>query len=155
MLLGEVVIVMLTHKGMLGNMPRIPSRPPLDLSGKWIVVELPSMTDDYLTLSSDSHVQITHDEYDRFSATFKFGAQQGEIDGHVDEVWIHSAAIFFTFVGTDEGDEISGAAADAGYNAKDDTITGMMRYHQGDELPFVWRRAKTKAKRPSTGVRKK
>ena len=32
-------------------MPRIPSRPPLDLSGKWTVVELPSMSDDYLDLS--------------------------------------------------------------------------------------------------------
>jgi len=29
-------------------MPRIPSRPPLDLSGKWVVAELPSMPGDYL-----------------------------------------------------------------------------------------------------------
>jgi len=65
--------------------------------------------------------------------------------------------IFFTFVGTDEGDEISGAAADVAYNAAVDSITGTMRYHLGDDLPFVWQRAKTKkkAKRPSTGVRKK
>jgi len=35
-------------------MPRIPSRPPLDLSGKWIVVELPSMSDDYLTRVIDA-----------------------------------------------------------------------------------------------------
>jgi hypothetical protein len=45
------------------------------------------------------------------------------------------------------------------YNVKDDTIAGTMRYHQGDDLPFVWRRAcvatKKVAKRPSTGVRKK
>ena len=40
-------------------MPRIPSRPPLDLSAKWVVVELPSMTDDYLGLTPDSHVLIT------------------------------------------------------------------------------------------------
>jgi hypothetical protein len=73
--------------------------------------------------------------------------------------WTHAAAIFFTFVGTDEGDEISGAAADVGFNTEDDTITGTMRYHQGDDLPFVWRRAKSgtkkAVKRPSTGVRKK
>jgi hypothetical protein len=124
-------------------MPRIPSRPPLDLSGKWAVVELPSMTDDYLALTPDPHVLITHTEFERFSATFHFGAQQGEIDGRVDEVWTHAAAIFFTFVGTDEGDEISGAAADAGYNAAYDTITGTMRYHQGDDLPFVWRRVRS------------
>jgi len=137
-------------------MPRIPSRPPLDLSGKWIVVELPSMSDDYLGQSPDPHVLITHDEFERFSATFQFGAQQGEIDGRVDEVWTHAAAIFFTFVGTDEGDEIFGASADAGYNAKDDTITGTMRYHQGDDLPFVWRRVKAATKKSAkTSVRKK
>ena len=115
------------------------------------------MMDDYLDLSPDPHVFITHDEFERFSATFKFGAQEGEIDGRVDEVWPHAAAIFFTFVGTDEGDEMSGAAADVAYNAAEDTIGGTMRYHQGDDLPFVWRRAMTKktVKRPSTSVRKK
>jgi hypothetical protein len=55
-----------------------------------------------------------------------------------------------------EGDEISGAAADGAYNAKDDTITGTMRFHQGDDLPFVWRRVtsvtKKGTKRQSTGI---
>ena len=44
-------------------MPRVPSRPPLDLSGKWAVVELPSMTDDYLDLTPDPHVLIAHTEF--------------------------------------------------------------------------------------------
>lgn len=137
-------------------MPRIPSRPPLDLSGKWAVVELPSMMHDYLDLSPDPHVLITHDEFERFTATFQFGAQQGEIDGRVDEVWTHVAAIFFTFVGSDEGDEISGAAADVAYDAKDDTITGTMRYHQGDDMPFVWHRVKAESRKLArSGVRKK
>ncbi len=73
-------------------MPRIPSRPPLDLSGKWAVIELPTMDEDYLALTPDPHVLITHTEFERFSATFQFGAQQGEIDGRVDEVWTHHAA---------------------------------------------------------------
>jgi len=120
------------------------------------VVELPSMADDYLDLTPDPHVLITHTEFERFYATFQFGSQKGEIDGRVDEVWTHGAAIFFTFVGTDEGDEISGATADVAYNAKDNTITGTMRYHQGDDLPFVWRRAKATAnKSATTGVKKK
>lgn len=55
-------------------MPRIPSRPPLDLSGKWTVVELPSIADDYLDLTPDPHVLITHTEFERFSAIFQFGA---------------------------------------------------------------------------------
>jgi len=45
------------------------------------------------------------------------------------------------------------------FNAEDDTITGTMRYHLGDDLPFVWQRAsaatKRALKRASTGVRKK
>ncbi len=48
-------------------MPRIPSRPPLDLSGKWLVVELPSMMDDYLALTPDPHVLITHTRRTRTS----------------------------------------------------------------------------------------
>ena len=79
----------------------------------------------------------------------------------MDEVWTHAAAIFFTFIGTYEGDEISGAAADAGYNATDDTITGTMRYHLGDDLPFTWRRvppasvAKNAVKLPSDRGKKR
>jgi hypothetical protein len=121
-------------------MPKIPSRPPLDLSGKWAVIELPTMSDDYLDVTPDPHVLITHTEFERFSATFQFGAQQGEIDGRVDEVCTTAASIFFTFVGVDEGDEICGAAADVAYHAQHDTITGTMRYHNGDDLPFVLKR---------------
>lgn len=138
-------------------MPRIPSRPPLDLSGKWAVVELPSMSDDYLDLTPDPQVLITHKEFERFSATFQFGTQQGVIDGRVDEVWTNAAAIFLTFVGSDEGEEICGAAADVAYNAGDETITGTMRYHQGDDVPFVWRRIQQQVPRASkrTPKRKK
>jgi hypothetical protein len=136
-------------------MPRIPSRPPLDLSGKWAVVELPTMADDYLALTPDPHVLITHTEFERFSATFQFGAQQGEIDGRVEEVWPDAAAIFLTFVGTDEGDEISGAAGDVAYHAKDGTITGTLRYHLGDDLPFVLKRVAPVEQKPAEDGRKR
>ncbi len=43
--------------------------------------------------------------------------QDGEIDGRVDEVWTHSAAIFFTFIGAEEGEEISGAEYDHRHDA--------------------------------------
>jgi hypothetical protein len=33
------------------------------------------VSDDHLGLSPDPHVLITHDEFERFSATFQFGAQ--------------------------------------------------------------------------------
>ena len=124
-------------------MPKIPSRPALDLSGKWAVVELPTLSENYLTLTPDPHVLIRHEEFGRFTATYQFGSQRGEIDGRVDEVWPHAAQLFLTFVGTDGDEPVLGAAGDAGHNAHDeDTITGTLRYHHGDDLPFVWKRVK-------------
>ncbi|MFO0824772.1 MAG: hypothetical protein U0792_16920 [Gemmataceae bacterium] len=44
------------------------------------------------------------------------------------------------------------------YNAADETITGALRYNQGDDFPFVWRvkPAATKAAaRPSARGKKK
>lgn len=90
----------------------------------------------------DPHVLIHHEEFQRFSATYQFGAQEGEIDGRVDEVWPHAAALFLTFVGSDEGDDVFGAAGDAAYNAADDSITGTLRYRDGNDVPFVWKRVK-------------
>src|SRR3954464_5040862 len=110
-------------------MPRRPSRPPLELSGKWAVVDLPTLTEDDLARSPDPHVLIRHDEFDRFSARYQFGPQRGEIDGRVDEVWTDAAALFFTFRGTDGDREVFGAAGDVGYHAETDSITGTMRYH--------------------------
>ena len=63
----------------------------------------------------------------------------GVIGGRVDEVWPNSAAFRFTFVGTDEGDEVGGAAAVA-YRDKGNAIAGTMWCHQRCDLPFVWRR---------------
>ena len=123
-------------------MPKIPSRPALDLSGQW-VVELPSLPDDYLAQTPDPHVLIRHEEFSRFTATYQFGTQQGEIDGRVDEVWPNAAQLFLTFVGLKDGVEVFGAAGDAGYNAKEeDIISGTFRYHNGDDLPFVWKRVR-------------
>jgi hypothetical protein len=126
-------------------MPKIPSRPALDLSGKW-VVELPSMPDEYLAQTPDPHVLIRHDDFYRFTATYQFGPQQGEIDGRVDEVWPMAAQIFLTFSGTNEGEDVFGAAGDVGFNSQEeDIINGTLRYHHGYDLPFVWKRVKPEA----------
>ena len=136
-------------------MPKIPSRPALDLSGKW-VVELPSLSPDYLAQTTNPHVLIRHDEFYRFTATYQFGQQQGEIDGRVDEVWPNAAQLFLTFAGTDEGNIVFGAAGDVGYNAQnEEIINGTFRYHHGDDLPFVWKQTKTKASRTRIAKRSK
>jgi hypothetical protein len=131
-------------------MPKIPSRPAIDLSGKW-VVELPSLPDDYLAQTADPHVLIRHEDFYRFTATYQFGPQQGEIDGRVDEVWPNAAQLFLTFSGSNEGEDVFGAAGDVGFNAQEeDIINGTFRYHHGDDLPFVWKRVK-----PVKSVRKR
>ena len=124
-------------------MPKIPSRPALDLSGRW-AVDLPSMPPDYLAGSPDPHVLIKHEDFYRFTAIYQFGPHQGEIDGRVDEVWTNAAQLFLTFVGTDGGKQVFGAAGDAGLNSHDgeDIINGTFRYHHGDDLPFVLKRVK-------------
>ena len=131
-------------------MPKIPSRPALDLSGKWAVVELPTLPEDYLELTLDPHVLIRHQEFGRFTAMYSFGSQRGEIDGRVDEVWPNSAQLFLTFAGTDGDEEVFGAAGDVAYNSHDeDVITGTLRYHQGEDLPFVWKRIRQTISRPN------
>jgi hypothetical protein len=132
-------------------MPKIPSRPALDLSGKWVVTDLPALPPDYLARTPNPHVLIRHAEFHRFTASYQFGGQRGEIDGRVDEVWPNAAQLFLTFAGTDEGRAVFGAAGDVAYNAQDEeTITGTLRYHHGDDLAFVWTRAKQR-----TPVRKR
>ena len=124
-------------------MPKRPSRPALDLSGKW-AVELPALPLDYLAQTPDPHVLIRHEESGRFTAKYQFGPQRGEIDGRVDEVWPTAAQLFLTFVGTDGNRDVFGAAGDAAYNTQDEeTITGTFRYHHGGDLPFVCKRIKS------------
>jgi hypothetical protein len=39
--------------------------------------------------------------------------------------------------------EVFGAAGDVGYNAhEEEIIDGTFRYHNGDDLPLVWKRVK-------------
>ena len=123
-------------------MPEIPARSGLDLSGKW-AVELPSLPDEYLDQSPDPHVLIRHEDFYRFTATYQFGTQQGEINGRVDEVWPDAAQLFLTFAGLKDGEEVFGASGEAGYNSQDEEIiNGTFRYHNGDDLPFVWKRVR-------------
>jgi len=88
-------------------MPKIPSRPGPDLSGKWLV-ELPTLPKEYLGQTSDPHVLVRHDDFYRFTATYQFGAQRGEIDGRIDEIWPNAAHIFLTFAGTDGAEKVFG-----------------------------------------------
>ena len=72
----------------------------LDLSGKWIVAELPSMMASYLKVTRDPHVQIEQDKPGRFTGEYQFGAQEGSIDGKVVDVRDDGASLAFTFAGT-------------------------------------------------------
>jgi len=40
-------------------------------------------------------------------------------------------------------------------HAKDETITGTLRYHLGDDLPFVLKRVAAEEQKPAEGGRKR
>ncbi len=115
-------------------------REPLpNLSGKWRIVELPDLTEDYLSLSKDPHVRLSQ-KRKSIEGDYEFGAQSGTIDGELFEEKDGSLSIRFSFEGWDEDNQENGYGEGA-YDGKGETLVGKMHYHHGDTYRFVWKRA--------------
>jgi hypothetical protein len=70
------------------------------------------------------HIQFDHD-----GGRIEFGAVQLGLD-----CWYSRTGAHFNFQGHDEMTEVSGdGEADIGF---DGTLTGEVRFHHGDEMPF-------------------
>jgi hypothetical protein len=111
-----------------------------DLSGKWVVVELPDLVDDYLKLSDDPHVTLLC-RRNKLSGEYEFGVQNGVLDGEIIEEIDGNIAIQFSFEGQDETDPVHGFGLANLTN--NNTITGKMHYHMSDTCRFTWKRSKT------------
>ena len=96
--------------------------------GRWRIVEIEGWDADYIDMLGPGHIQ-----FDRDGGHIEFGAVQLGLD-----CWYSPAGVHFNFQGHDEMTEVSGDG-DADLEP-DGTLTGEIRFHHGDEMPFTARR---------------
>jgi len=108
------------------------------LEGKWQVVEMPDLVDDYLDLTPDPHVYLKIISSKEVDGTYEFGAQSGELDGQIERTKENQLILTFTFEGEDEMDSVHGFGKATLID--DNTLKGEMRYHRSDTYRFTWKR---------------
>lgn len=111
-----------------------------ELSGKWKIIEMPDLTEDYLSESKDPHLRLAFSRRGMVSGHYQYGLCQGELDGEVvvggegDPVEIR-----FSFEGLDEMEQVNGYGV-AVFSDDDKALTGKLHYHLGDDWRFTCRR---------------
>ncbi len=108
------------------------------LCGKWQVVEIPDLVDDYLDLGPDPHISLAREGPKEIGGTYLFGAQSGDLDGRVERTSDNRILLTFTFEGKDDMDSVHGFGT--ALLVEKDTLKGEMRYHRADIHRFTWRR---------------
>ena len=110
------------------------------LSGTWKIIEMPDLTEDYLSESKDPHLRLDFHRRGNVSGHYEYGLCQGELDG---EVVVESEGkpmeIRFSFEGSDEMEQVNGYGV-AVLSEDDKTLTGKLHYHLGDDWRFICRR---------------
>jgi len=100
----------------------------IKLEGKWKVVKIEEMTDDYFTESPDPHVLINVNPPDHATGTYIFGPQSGEMDCHIKKKKNGQLILTFTFEGNSGTDSVHGYGKAT--MVDDETLKGEMRYHK-------------------------
>lgn len=95
------------------------------LIGRWRIVEMDLWDRDYLDLVEPAYIAFDT----RGSGDFAFGAVTASLD-----CWYSPHTIEFTWVGSDEMDEVSGSGS--AELEGDGTLIGDIRFHSGDESEF-------------------
>ncbi|MFC1635800.1 hypothetical protein ACFL5Z_13255 [Planctomycetota bacterium] len=108
------------------------------LSGKWTVVAMPDLTEDYLKLTRNPRIEINREKDGVFEGLYSFGAQTGEIYGVLRKDLTSYPFYVFSFEGEDEGDEVHGAGIMR--LSEDNFLVGEWIYHNGDILRIECRR---------------
>jgi len=108
-----------------------------DFAGKWNIVEAMDMADDYLDLTPDPRIVIDVKGKNEVTGNYRFGAQDGFIDGHFEQDK-EDLRLIFSFEGSDEGDDESGFGV-AVFESLD-TLLLKMYYHMGDAYSFRCKR---------------
>jgi len=118
----------------------------MSFTGTWYVVSSPDFDDDYLREEVEPYVKLKQ-VGDRVDGEYHIGLQMGSIDGRLQG----KNQILFSFEGSDEMDEVSGAGT---ATVEGDRLTFTLMYHGGDEFIFECERegssaGKTKSKKRS------
>ena len=103
-------------------------RPTSEVLGRWRIIDIEGWDTDYVDMLGPGHIQL-----DRDGGSIAFGAVENGLN-----CWYSKTGAHFTFQGSDEGTEVSGNG-DAEL-AEDGTLTGEIRFHNGDDMPFIARR---------------
>ena len=99
-------------------------------AGRWRIVEMEQWDQEFVDLVSPGHITLTGDA----RGELHFGAVDVSLDWRMDAT---GNRVDFSFVGFDEGDEVSGSGWAELDGAK---LTGKIAFHLGDESGFVARK---------------
>jgi len=107
-------------------------------SGNWIVIAMPDLAEDYLSLTLKPRIEISREKDGVYEGIYSFGGQSGGIYGVLREDLGSHLCYVFSFEGEDEGDEVHGAGIMR--LSEDDFLAGEWIYHHGDILRVECRR---------------
>ena len=96
--------------------------------GRWRITAMDLWEADYIDMLGPAHIQL-----DRDGGYIKFGAVEIGLD-----CWYSATGVHFNFHGHDEMTEVSGDG-DADLEP-DGSLSGEIRFHQGDEATFTARK---------------
>ena len=95
--------------------------PASEVLGRWRIVEIEGSETGYVDMLGPVHIQLNRNS-----------AGQNGLDS-----WYIETGAHFIFQGHEEGTEVSG---DSDADLEDGSLTGEIRFYNGDEMPFIARR---------------
>lgn len=102
---------------------------PKKYLGKWRILEMEQWDGDFIDLTGQGH--ITFEKKNR--GELQFGAVDCDLDCRIDKIG-ELERIEFSFVGMDEGDEVSGRGWAV---LEGEHLRGRIYFHDGEESGFV------------------
>jgi hypothetical protein len=99
----------------------------MTLQGKWRIVEIPEYDVDYADMMGPAYI-----EFGPRNGEFAFGCVTGTFSGAA-----NTNAVTFDWDGNDEMDEACGNGW--AERQADGSLIGEIRFHGGDEIPFIAR----------------
>jgi len=101
--------------------------------GRWRILEMEAWDKDFIDLVGEGHITFEK----KNQGELHFGAVECDLDCRIENLG-DQERIEFSFVGSDEGDEVSGRGWAV---VEGDRLRGRIYFHHGDESGFVAEKA--------------